>query len=110
MADKDNILLGGNIQLAGFARIDGASMEVVRKVVGTFSQKVGRHGLVEGLKVTLKEVHKREKSELYEIHAHLFGKGHKFNASAMGRNLFMALDDALKRVEREAEHVLAKFK
>ena len=33
MADKDNILLGGNIQLAGFARIDGASMEVEQNIV-----------------------------------------------------------------------------
>jgi len=110
MEGKD-IQLGGGIQLAGFAGIDSASMDIVRKMVGTFANKSGSHDRAyEGLKVTLKEVHKREKSELYEVHAHLFAKGNKFNAISTDRNLFVALDDALKKVAHEAEHTLAKFK
>jgi hypothetical protein len=103
--------IGGNISLIGFSDIDGASMNVVKKVVGQFVQKLsGKDSGFEGLKVTLKELHKREKSEVYEVHAHLFDNGKKFNAISTDRNLFVALDDSLKRTAREAEHAMAKSK
>ncbi len=107
---KEGTELGGKISLIGFSDIDGASMDIVRKMVGTFMQKSAHDREFEGLKVTLKELHKREKSEIYEVHAHLFEKGHKFNTICTDRNLFVALDDALKKVSHEAEHHMAKFK
>ena len=108
---NDGIDLGGNISLVGFSELDGASLDVVRKVVGAFAQKTGTTDrMFESLKVTLKELHKRDKGEIYEVHAHLFEKSHKFNSIATDRNLFVALDDALKSVAHEAEHRMAKRK
>ncbi len=109
MADEKEI--GGNITLIGFSSIDGASMDIVRKVAGTFVKKLSGHDRAfEGLKVTLKEVHKREKSSIYEVHAHLSDRGKVFRAISQERNLFVALDDALKRVAHEAEHEKGKGK
>jgi ribosome-associated translation inhibitor RaiA len=102
MAD---IELGGNISLAGFSGIDGASMEVVRKVVGHWVKKeTSQRWGFQGLRVTMKPVHRREKSEMYELHAHLLARGRKFNAEYTDRNLFMALDEVLKKIKHEVEH------
>ena len=109
MASGD-INMGGKISLVGFSELDGASLDIVRKVVGAFAERVSRQDrMFEGLKVTLKELHKRDKGEIYEVHAHLFEQGHKFNSISTERNLFVALDDALKNVAKEAEHAMGKM-
>ena len=97
--------LGGNITLVGFSDLDGATKDVVRKMVGHWVEKEtsARWGF-QGLRITLKAVHKREKGELYEIHGHLLERGRKFHSELTDRNLFMALDEVLKKIKNEVEH------
>ncbi len=65
--------LGGDIQLTGFRALDPA---------------------------TLKIVHQREKSEKYEIHAHI-KTDTTYTADVVERNLMIGLDSVLKKVEKE---------
>jgi hypothetical protein len=97
--------LGANITLVGFSDLDLATKEVVQKMVGHWVQKEtsARWGF-QGLRITLKQVHKREKSELYEVHGHLLEKGRKFHSEITDRNLFGALDSVLKKIKAEVEH------
>jgi ribosome-associated translation inhibitor RaiA len=98
----DNIELGGNIQLAGFRDIDGASMVVLKKIIGNYARKMSEHSdKFENLHVTMKQVHTKEKSEKYEIHAKLIDNGKPFVSEVTERNLFIAVDNALKKIISE---------
>ncbi len=97
--------LGGNISLVGCSELDGATKEVVRKMVGHWVEKeTSQRWGFQGLRITLKQVHKREKSELYEVHGHLLERGRKFHSEITDRNLFFALDEVLKKIKNEIEH------
>ncbi len=93
--------LGGNIQLTGFRDLDPAALVIVKKIVGNFVKEMNQHNNnFRGLNLTLKNVHEREKSEKYEIHAHL--KTDKvYTAYVVERNLMVGLDSVLKKVEKE---------
>ena len=36
----DNVQLGGNIELSGFRDIDGASMVVLKKIIGNYARRL----------------------------------------------------------------------
>ena len=94
--------LGGNIQLAGFRDIDGASMVILKKIIGNYVRKMSDiTKKFESLHVTMKPVHETEKSEKYEIHAKLIDDGKIFVSEVVERNLFIAVDNALKKVVNE---------
>ena len=102
--EDDSLALGGNIELSGFRDLEPAESIVVKKIVGsyarTFSNKCKN---LELLKITLKKVHEKEHSEKYEVHALVIDGGTQFAASATERNLFFALDGALKKAENEID-------
>lgn len=94
--------LGGNIQLSGFKDIDGASMIVLKKIIGNYGRKFSDvSDKFESLKITMKPVHETEKSEKYEIHAQLMNDGKSVVSEVIERNLFVAVDSALKKIESE---------
>jgi len=94
--------LGGNIQLAGFRDIDGASMVVLKKIIGNHVRKMSEIAKkFESLHVTMKQVHETEKSEKYEIHAKLLDNGKPLVSEVVERNLFIAVDSALKKIVNE---------
>ena len=99
----DDILqLGGNIQLAGFRDIDGASMVILKKIIGNYVRKMSEVAKkFESLNVTMKPVHETEKSEKYEIHAKLLDNGKPIVSEVVERNLFVAVDNALKKIINE---------
>ena len=98
----DIVELGGNIQLAGFRDIDGASMVVLKKIIGNYVRKMSDIAKkFESLHVTMKPVHETEKSEKYEIHAKLLDNGKPFVSEVVERNLFVAVDNALKKIVNE---------
>ena len=98
----DNVQLGGNIQLSGFRDIDGASMVVLKKIIGNYARRMSElSGKFESLHVTMKPVHETEKSEKYEIHAKLMDNGKPIVSEVVERNLFIAVDNALKKVVNE---------
>ena len=98
--DDDTLTLGGNIQLAGFRDVEPATMIVVKKIVGTYARHFsGKFPKFELLKVSMKKIHEKEHTEKYELHALVVDSGRQHAASVTERNLFVALDAALKKVE-----------
>lgn len=94
--------LGGNIELSGFRDIDGASMIVLKKIIGNYARRLSEiSNKFEKLSVTMKPVHEKEKSEKYEIHAKLINNGKLFVSEITERNLFVAVDSALKKIVNE---------
>ena len=100
----DNKKLGGNIELAGFRDLDGATMVVLKKIVGNHTKRIEELAdKLELLHLTLKQVHEREKSEKYEIHAKIVDDGKVFASDVTDRNLFVAVDNVLKKITNEMD-------
>lgn len=98
----DNMQLGGNIELSGFKDIDGSTMIVLKKIVGNYAKRLSELAeKFENLKLTMKPVHETEKSELYEIHAQMMDNGKPIVSEVTERNLFVAIDNALKKIVNE---------
>jgi hypothetical protein len=99
----EQIELGGNIRLSGFSEIDGASMIIVKKLVGSFVKKVSsRNPKFQKFTLTLKKVHGIEDSKKYELCADLLAERH-YNSEVVDKNLMFAVDKALKKVGSEME-------
>ena len=100
----DNVTLGGNIQLTGFRDIDSSSMVVLKKIIGNHARRISElTKRMESLHITLKSVHEREKSEKYEVHAKVVDDGKVYASETTDRNLFVAVDDVLKKIQSELE-------
>ena len=98
----DSMQLGGNIELTGFRDIDGASMVVLKKIIGNYGRRISEvTGNFEKLSVIMKPIHEKEKSEKYEIHARLIKEGKPVVSEVVERNLFVAVDDVLKKIVNE---------
>jgi hypothetical protein len=98
---EDEVLrLGGNIELTGFSELDGGVMIVLKKIIGNYAKKMSeRTADFERLHMTMKIVHAKEKSEKYEIHSKLIhGGSNILVGESVDRNLFVAVDDSLKKV------------
>ncbi|HHE36350.1 MAG TPA: hypothetical protein ENL16_00870 [Candidatus Woesearchaeota archaeon] len=93
------IELGGNITLVGFKELEKAELVVVKKIVGSYARKMSDTvSGFESLTVTLKVVHRTEGSEKYELHAKAVINGKPLASETTQRNLFVGLDDVLKKV------------
>ena len=105
MDEKEDLLqLGGNIQLTGFSSLDGGQMVVVKKIVGNYAKKLSEMcNKFESLAVTMKPVHETEASKIYEIHAKCMDNGKPITSAVDDRNVFIALDSALKKVENSVK-------
>ena len=100
--DDDTVTLGGKIQLSGFGDLEPASMIVLKKIVGTHARRFGnKHANFELLKLSMKKVHEQEHSEKYEVIALVVKDGKHYSSEVTERNLFFALDSAIKKVENE---------
>ncbi|MDP7244025.1 MAG: hypothetical protein QF568_01635 [Flavobacteriales bacterium] len=98
----ESMQLGGNIELSGFKDLDGSSMVVLKKIIGNYGRRMSDiSDKFESLKITMKPVHETEKSEKYEIHAQLMNDGKPFVSEVVERNLFIAIDSALKKIESQ---------
>jgi ribosome-associated translation inhibitor RaiA len=96
----ETLELGGNIGLTGFSELDPGTMVVVKKIVGNYAKRFSEiEKDFEKLDLTLKIVHKKEKSAKHELHAIVSARGNKYPAEVTDLNLFFALDKVLKKVE-----------
>lgn len=92
--------LGGNIVLTGFAERDFTELIVVKKIVGQYTRKFS--DTIPGfskLHITLKEVHtsKIEITSKADVH------GKEYTADVVGHNLFVVLDESLKKVMQQLQ-------
>ena len=96
--------LGEKVELTGFRDIDSSSMDVVRKNISSHLKRISELcKKIQRLHITLKPIHKREKSEKYEIHANLIDIGKVYASEMTDRNLFVALDKALEKLTNELD-------
>ena len=94
------IELGGNIELTGFSELDSSSLRILKKIVGNYGKRFEDIcQKFEKLSVTMKEVHKTEGSEKFELNAKLIDNGTNYTSSITDRNLFFAFDTVLKKLE-----------
>ena len=101
MEKQDILQLGGNIELSGFKECDYGVMLILKKIIGNYARKMNDVSeQFEKLSLTMKTIHSKEKSEKYEIHAMLIDKGNSITGEATERNLFVAVDSALKKIEK----------
>ncbi len=93
---------GINVELAGFRAIEESSMAVVNKIISNYAHRLSElTKRLEKLHITLKPVHEREKSEKYDIHVKLLDNGKVYNSHFIDRNLFTAIDTALRKIVKE---------
>ena len=94
--------LGGNITLSGFDDRDYAELIVVKKIVGRYARMMtDHHAGFERLSVSLRG---GVKGSLFEISSECRLDGRDVVAESSEQNLFVALDDALKRLLLKIEH------
>ncbi len=93
----ETIKLGGNIELTGFSDLDGGSMIVLKKIVGSYTRKFS-DSLKDFEKLVI-ELNKQG-NEL-EINAKLMVGGKEAKANSKNKNLFIALDTVLKELEKK---------
>ncbi len=96
-AMAETIKLGGNIELTGFSDLDGGSMIILKKIVGSYTRKFSDN-LKDFEKLVL-ELNKQG-NEL-EINAKLIVGGKETPANSKDKNLFVALDSVLKTLENK---------
>ncbi len=98
----DFVQLGGNIELSGFRDIDGASMVVLKKIIGNYARHMSENSnKFEKLSVVLKPIHENEASKKFEVHVKLINDGKPLVSEVAERNLFVAVDNVLKNVESQ---------
>ncbi|MFH1175002.1 MAG: HPF/RaiA family ribosome-associated protein [archaeon] len=99
MAETEDLALGGNIRLSGFRDLDHSDMIIVKKLIGNQVKKINSViPDVTEFSVHLKEVHKIEDSQKYDLSVRLYTKGKHFTAEAIDKNLYVALDNACKKL------------
>lgn len=99
-AGLDQVQLGGNIVLSGFRDIDGGSKLILRKIVGSYARKLSdATKKFEQLALDMKQVHATEGSQKFNIKGKLIDDGKVYTSEVVDRNLFVAIDSALKKLE-----------
>jgi|WetSurMetagenome_2_1015567.scaffolds.fasta_scaffold206241_2 hypothetical protein len=102
---NESVSLGGNIELVGFKQVSLADVVVVKKLVGHYTRKIQEHSQnFEKIQIFLKEIHKVDNNAKHEIHVKVLDGGKAFSSEVVDKNLFIALDNALKKVLGEVSH------
>lgn len=93
---EENVLqLGGNIELSGFSGLDGGAMIVLKKIIGNYVSKMNNQvSKLEKVSITMKVVHDNK----FELKAKLVDNGNALHSSAVDRNIYVAVDSALKSI------------
>ena len=97
--------LGGNINLTGFRDLDKSEMVIIKKVVGNHVKRFsGLNNDFEGISLVMKTVHETPGSKKYDLHAKIIIKGKPITSEVINRNLFVGIDNVLKKIEAELSH------
>ena len=93
-----------NVQLSGFKEIDSSAMTIINGIINNHLKRIGKLAKkLEYTHITLKEIHKREKGEKYEIHAKIRDDGKIYVSKVIERNLLTAVDEVLKKLGNELD-------
>ena len=95
---EDLLKLGGNIELSGFGSIDRGAMIILKKIIGNYARKLADNSnSFEALKLRVKKI----KDSIYELNCQVVDKGNVINSSVEERNIFVAIDSALKKITEQ---------
>ncbi|MBN2566607.1 hypothetical protein JXB02_00805 [Candidatus Woesearchaeota archaeon] len=103
MADaaSETIELGGSIILSGFSGLTGGDMVIVKKIVGNYAKKFSETvKRFESLSLTMKKVHDIDDNSKFGLHVKALAAGKPHTAEVTDKNLFFAIDKALKKIEK----------
>ncbi len=96
----ENLGLDAKIEVSGFKELDSASYPKLKKIVekyaGRYEELCSDFRL---LSVKIKAIHKKEKSEKYEIKGSVNDGGKRFYADSVNFDFFAALHETLKDLE-----------
>ena len=92
----------GKVELSGFHEMDDAAMDVLKKMLRINIKRFREicHNF-ENLTLRMKKVHAQVHSEKYEIHASVIDNGKLFTSTTTQKDLFLAIDEAIKKIEHE---------
>jgi len=90
----ETIKLGGNIELIGFSNLDGGSMIILKKIVGSYTRKFS-DSLKDFEKLVLEL---NEKGNELEINTKIIVGGEETPANAKDKNLFVAIQYLRKKI------------
>ena len=94
--------LGGNIVLSGFKEVDKPTLVIVKKIVGNFVKNVSQTSAgFNSINLTLKTVHERETSKMYEFTGRLTIDNKDAHAEHTDRNILVGIDKVLKKLEKQ---------
>ncbi len=100
--DWDNSKI--QVQLAGFRDIDSSTIAIINDNLTKHSKRISELAKkTANLHITMKRIHEREKSEIYDIHAKLTDGGTVYASHVTDRNLIVAIDKALEKVIHEMD-------
>lgn len=101
--EDDTLELGGNIELSGFKELIPGSMTIIKKIVGTYAKKYADIlDDFEKLQLHCKPIHKTTKdAKNFHLDAKIIHGGKVVTSKTENRNIFHAIDDALKKLEAE---------
>ena len=103
---EDVLQLGGNIELSGFRDVDRSSFVIVKKIVGNYARKFSdSSSSFEKLQLSLKPANANEAKSKFELHALLVNDGQTHSAQETDHNLFVVLDNTLKKIETQFKGV-----
>lgn len=98
--EKETVQLGGNIELSGFREVDGGSMIIIKKIVGSYVRKFSdRLENFQKFSLNMKKVHNNDENAVYELHAAVVDNGKTYPAETSDRNLFVAVDTIMRKLE-----------
>lgn len=95
---EDTVTLGSSIELTGFKEIEGATMVVIKKMVGTYVKNISEKAKkFEKINITLKS----GEGGNFQLETTLVDEGREIKAEESSNNLFFALDKVLKKIEEQ---------
>ena len=95
-----------NIVFSGFSKVDADVKDMAeQKAQRFFEDSVRRKAQAQILRITLKVIHERAKSEIYELSGVLEEKGCRFAATASQRNLLLGMDELLRKLQRQYKSI-----
>ena len=94
------IQLGERIQLSNFEELQPGELTILKKMIGNHANQF--HDFKK-LHITLKEVHKKEKSQKYQVNAMLEIKDKLYEAESTHYNLFFTINEVLDRLKKQFE-------
>lgn len=85
------VRLGGNIELFGIENFDGATVIVLKKIIGNYARKFSEKGL-DRLSISFAE---------NGVSVEAVRQGNTVSAQSQLSNMFFSVDSALKDIDRQ---------